>query len=318
MIRRLTPSSPLMRTRWAALGAAVAVSLGAGGSGFFAHAGLGATPSSFVAITPCRLFDTRPTDLVGNRSTPLAAGEEFLRQVSGSAQGNCSIPAGATAISYVLTVPSSINGYLTVFPADVTRPSPTSNLNPVAGEGVKANAGIVGLSATGAIKVFTQTGPLNALLDITGYFVAAPPKAYSAWDTIPSGQTVTGTINYDTHRSTIVGADQITIDLPGLAPGTLAHPGGLDDNALVNFSFDPTRVGDGDVTCLGSVNVPLAPAGKVCIYLTLSAGVNPATLVGAMNPDLTHRSFSVVFNTVAAGVGDEDEFVEGTWAYTAP
>lgn len=51
----------------------------------------------------------------------------------------------------------------------------TSSINPVSGEGVKANGGIVGLSATGGIKVFSLTGPVNALFDITGYFV--PPSA---------------------------------------------------------------------------------------------------------------------------------------------
>ncbi|MEP7114685.1 MAG: hypothetical protein ABI862_15570 [Ilumatobacteraceae bacterium] len=51
--------STLTRSRWAGIGAAVAVSLGAGGIGFIAHAANSAT-SSFVSITPCRLFDTRP------------------------------------------------------------------------------------------------------------------------------------------------------------------------------------------------------------------------------------------------------------------
>ena len=180
MFRR-AGGSTLTRSRWAGIGAAVAVSLGGGGIGLIAHAA-GGTPSSFVSITPCRLFDTRPApDNVGDRSTPLNAGEDFLRQVTGT-NGQCTIPAGATGISYNLTVPTAINGFLTVYPADATRPL-SSNINPVAGESVKANGGIVGLSATGAIKVYTLTGPLNALFDITGYFQPAsagpgPSDAY--------------------------------------------------------------------------------------------------------------------------------------------
>jgi hypothetical protein len=175
-------ASTLARSRWAGIGAAVAVSLGAGGIGLIAHAAGSSAPSSFVSIAPCRLFDTRPAPLtVGNRSTPLNGGEEFVRQVTGS-NGNClNIPANATGISYNLTVPTSANGYLTVYPADATRPL-ASSINPVGGEGVKANGGIVGLSATGAIKVYTLTGPVDALLDITGYFLpagnAAGPTAY--------------------------------------------------------------------------------------------------------------------------------------------
>src|SRR5450432_4523909 len=89
-------TSTLARTRWAGIGAAVAVSLGAGGVGLIAHAA-GSMPSSFVSITPCRLFDTRPATAVGDRVTPLKAGEDFVRQVSGT-NGNCTIPTTATAI----------------------------------------------------------------------------------------------------------------------------------------------------------------------------------------------------------------------------
>jgi hypothetical protein len=183
MFRRIQGST-LTRSRWAGIGAAVAVSLGAGGIGLIAHAAGTSAPSSFVSIAPCRLFDTRPApDTVGNRSTPLNAGEEFDRQVTGT-NGNCTIPSTATGISYNLTVPTGINGYLTVYPGDAARPT-SSSINPVGGEGVKANGGIVGLSATGSIKVFTLTGPVNAILDITGYFT--PTTGTAAGPTGPTG-----------------------------------------------------------------------------------------------------------------------------------
>ena len=130
MFRRVSGST-LTRSRWAGIGAAVAVSLGAGGVGLIAHAA-GGTPSSFVSITPCRLFDTRPApDNVGDRSTPLNAGEDFLRQVTGGVNtGNCNIPAGATGISYNLTVPTGITGFLTVYPADAAGPQRHCNRGP--------------------------------------------------------------------------------------------------------------------------------------------------------------------------------------------
>jgi hypothetical protein len=185
MFRRVRGST-LTRSRWAGLGAAVAVSLGAGGIGFIAHAANSA-PSSFVSITPCRLFDTRPAPAnVGDRNTPLAAGEDFVRQVTGT-NGDCTIPAGATAISYNLTVPNGLDGFLTLYPADaISRPS-TSTINPVTGQGVKVNGGIVGLSAAGAIKLYSLRGPVDALLDITGYF--APGIAGPAGPSGPIGPT---------------------------------------------------------------------------------------------------------------------------------
>ncbi len=137
-----TGSSTLARSRWAGIGAAVAVSLGAGGVGLIAHAAGTSTPSSFVAVTPCRLFDTRSSEPIGDRTTPLNADETFVRQVTG-ANGNCTIPAGATAINYNLTIPNGLDGFLTLYPADAERPN-ASTINPVTGQGVKVNGGTVG------------------------------------------------------------------------------------------------------------------------------------------------------------------------------
>jgi hypothetical protein len=313
-------NSALARSRWAGIGAAIAVSLGAGGIGLIAHAA-SATPSSFVAIAPCRLFDTRPSTVVGDRVTPLTAGEELDRQVSGT-NGNCTIPSTATAISYNLTIPTSIDGFLTLFPADAARPS-SSSINPVAGEKVKANSGIVGLSATGAIKLYTLTGPVDALLDITGYFVAgaggagvagspgadgAPgARGLSAWDVVPSGQTVTGTYVYDTHSGTDTLSDAIAFDLPGVAPVELT-------DETVNFDVN-SGAGDADSECDGLPEAPTAPAGKVCIYAFSVGGLDLATLQ-AFPGILPTRSIFITFDP--SGLLDDDEFVYFSWAYTAP
>ncbi|MCU1359460.1 MAG: hypothetical protein JWN99_749 [Ilumatobacteraceae bacterium] len=290
------------RTRWAAIGAAVAVSLGAGGLGWIAHAA-NTAPSTFVGIAPCRLFDTRPApDNVGDRNTPLAAGEEFVRQVTGT-NGNCTIPANATAIAYNLTVPTSISGFLTIFPADATRPT-SSSINPVAGESVKANGGIVGLSPAGAIKLYTLSGPLNAILDITGYYTAA---GGAQSDVIPSGKTVTGEIIYDGHASGTVQGDRASAQLPGIAPVALT-------GNTVNFA---SGASDNDATCTGTVAAPTAPAGKVCIYLqAATTGIAPSSISGGAGL-LPTRAFWITF--VASTTGDNvDELLYATWAYTAP
>lgn len=301
MLRRLR-SEKVSRSRWAAIGAAVAVSVGAGGVGWIAHAA-NTAPSTFVGIAPCRLFDTRPApDLVGDRSTPLAAGEEFQRQVTGT-NGGCTIPANATAIAYNLTVPTSINGFLTVFPADAAKPA-SSSINPVGGEGVKANGGIVGLSATGAIKVYTLTGPVNAIFDITGYFTAA---SGSGSDVIPSGKTVTGEVIYDGHASSIVQIDRAGVTLPGVAPVPLTSNN-------VNFA---SGASDNDASCTGSLTAPTAPPGKVCIYLSsVSTGV-PASSISGATLNLPSRAFYVQLSATTSG-DNVDVYLYATWAYTAP
>jgi hypothetical protein len=270
--------------------------LGAGGIGLIARAADSA-PSSFVSITPCRLFDTRPATLVGNRATPLVAGEEFLRPVWGT-NGACTIPTSAMGIAYNLTVPTSINGYLTIFPSDAARPG-SSSINPVAGEGVKANGGIVGLSSTGAIKLFTQSGPVDAVLDITGYFVNANSPA----DTIPSGKTVTGLYGVTGSYS---GTVNMSVSLPAKAPVAITA-------ANVNFAADASASTiDDDATCTGTSAAPTAPAGKVCIY-PYGIGSLIASLQGFQANVLGDQAFYIAWS---GSVGQTALYV--TWAYTAP
>jgi hypothetical protein len=298
-----TGSSSLMRSRWAGIGAAVAVSLGAGGMGWIAHAANN-VPSTFASITPCRLFDTRSTEPVGSRTTPLNANETFVSQVTGT-NGNCTIPAGATAISYNLTIPDGLDGYLTIFPADAAQPT-ASTINPVTGQGVKVNGGIVGLSATGSVALFSLRGPIDVLLDITGYFV---PASGGVQGQIPSGQTVTGSIVFDTHSGGGTASDNLGVDLPGVTPVAL-------DDTVVNIAASSGLGGpDADATCLGTDVAPTAPAGKVCIYVQAAAGVNQASVAGFAG-FLPTRSFGVTFDP--SGVADDDEFIFATWAYTAP
>jgi hypothetical protein len=159
-----------LRVRWAAIGAAVAVSLGAGGLGL-THASIGTGERNvFVPITPCRLIDTRPApDTVGSRSTPLASGETLAVQVTG-ANGNCTIPADATAVAAnVVAVAPSAAGFFTLFPANVSRPL-SANLNFVAGAPPTPNKVDVKLSPDGKLSVFNFTGTAHLVLDVFGYY----------------------------------------------------------------------------------------------------------------------------------------------------
>src|SRR6476469_2359644 len=91
------------RIRWAAIGAAVAVSLGVGGVAATSALVSTGERDAFVPISPCRLFDLRPApDTVGSRATPLSPGETYTQPVRG-ANGLCNIPADATAVAMNVT-----------------------------------------------------------------------------------------------------------------------------------------------------------------------------------------------------------------------
>ncbi len=172
----------LWRSRWAAIGAAVAVSLGSGGI-LFAHA-VSSGASSFVPVTPCRLYDTRPApNSTGGRSTPLAVREVVTLTVRG-ANGNCTIPVGATGVAAnVTTVNGSAQSYLTIFPADAPQPNASTN-NWVANQAATPNKVDSKLSVDGKIKVYNDAGTVDIIIDIVGYYEpVAPPGA-------PAGSTI--------------------------------------------------------------------------------------------------------------------------------
>ena len=158
----MSRSDGMWRTRWAAAGAAVAVAIAGGGIIHNAQATVNSgVRSIFVAIAPCRLFDTRPAPLtVGTRTAPLAPGDIFISQVTGT-NGNCTIPAEATGVTMNVTIdnPTS-SSFLTVFPADVARPL-SSNLNWTATSSATPNEVTVLLSAAGAIKFYNNAEMLR-------------------------------------------------------------------------------------------------------------------------------------------------------------
>ncbi len=163
----------LLRTRWAAIGAVVAITLGAGGINI-ARATIGSGErTSFVAITPCRLADTRPgiTENVGTRNTPIGPDGTFTLTAHG-ANGLCTtpIPTGATALSLNVTaVGPTAATYLTIYPAGAALPT-TSNLNPTPGQPPVPNAVTVDINALGQFSIFNKFGSVNVIVDIVGYY----------------------------------------------------------------------------------------------------------------------------------------------------
>ena len=141
----------------------------------------GDTDSTFVPVTPCRLFDYRPApDQVGPRSAPLGPAEVFTQQVTGGT-GDCSgdleIPTDAVAVAMNVTaVGPTAQTNIRVFPADLTEVPTVSNLNVSAGQAPFPNKVDVKLSPDGAIKLFNQFGSVSLLADVVGYYTDATLK----------------------------------------------------------------------------------------------------------------------------------------------
>lgn len=182
--KSLSVSTHALRIRWAAIGAAIAVSLG-GGVTLFAQAGTApASSSTFVAVSPVRVLDTRKDVVLWEG--PFATGVPHDVKVTGSiptSSGTQTVmPVGATGVVLNVTVVNSTaDGFVSVRPADAVDAPKTSNINFEAGKTV-ANSITVNLPTSGAdagtFEVwFDSMGVAGAtadiLVDVTGYYSAS-------------------------------------------------------------------------------------------------------------------------------------------------
>ena len=189
-------SKSLIRSRWAAIGAAVAVTLGGGGLiGVSAASG---DASSLKTVTPTRIMDTR------QGSDGKVSGETVALQVTGEITTYASdgttpaatvVPAGANAVSLNLTVTGGERnqgyGFVTAFPcAAATDQAPNaSTLNFVEGVDV-ANSTVVPLGATGMICLNVY-GSAHLIIDANGYYETASVGAVDAYTKAESDATET-------------------------------------------------------------------------------------------------------------------------------
>jgi hypothetical protein len=131
------------------------------------NAAPGDEDTTFVPITPCRLFDTRlPGDV------PFGPNVTRTFGVHGT-NGACVIPTEAVGLSMNVTTTSpTLLTFLTIW-ADGEPIPLASNLNPAPGEPPTPNAVTTGLSPTGRFNVFNLQGTVDVIVDINGYYVTS-------------------------------------------------------------------------------------------------------------------------------------------------
>jgi hypothetical protein len=328
-------SNGMLRSRWAAIGAAIAVALGGGGLGLAYATASSGERAIYLPINPCRLTDTRPApDTVGARTTPLGTGETYTLAGWGNV-GNCTLPNGTAGLALNVTaVGATSPTYLTLWPSDGTRPL-SSNLNPWPGQPPTPNAVNVDLSPTGQFNIFNLAGNVDVIIDVVGIYddhnhddryytktdlqaeLAALKAANATQDAyiktvllgtapVPSGQTVSG---YGTFDHSIVFDNEdviVAVQLPGRTAAPLT-------DGVVNFAVNPD-VGDGDAACTGTTAAPTAPAGKVCIYL--GPHLNVDGLLGWTAEAGFESQFFLIQGFAKGAQGDL--YFRYSWAYRAP
>lgn len=167
---RSTDTQSTRRARWAAIGAAIAVSLGAGGIGVVNAVKTSGELPVYTAIEPCRLVDTRPGGFnVGDKNTPLGGGQTHTITATGNSGECTAIPTDVTSVALNVTaVGATQPTHLTIFPED-PRPN-ASSLNPAPGQPPTPNAVNVDLAAGGTFNVFNFQGEVHLIVDLVGIY----------------------------------------------------------------------------------------------------------------------------------------------------
>ena len=161
-----------VRSRWAAIGAACAVALGAGGFGVVNAVVSSGERAVFVPVNPIRVLDTRDGTEVSNGTRRLVI-EGAVTVADGSTQLVVPTAASAVAINVTATNTRKNGGYgfVTVFPctADSDVVPNASSLNFENGVDI-ANALNVTTSANGSICLYVY-GTADLIVDVAGYFI---------------------------------------------------------------------------------------------------------------------------------------------------
>lgn len=216
----------LWRSRWAAIGAAVAVTLGGGGL-FAANA---ASPeSSVVTLEPVRILDSRdPTNvgLIGPFVSPVAQDLKVTGSVPTTTGTKTVVPTGATGVFLNVTpVGSTAAGFISVRPANATGQPSTSNVNFTTGA-VNPNAVLVELPVGGAddgkieitFDAFGAAGPTtDVLVDVVGYTTDAKLKSLEARvAALEAAQPFA--VNVQKSFESVTAADEVVVSVTVTAP----------------------------------------------------------------------------------------------------
>jgi hypothetical protein len=239
--------------------------------GMSAQAAIG-VGGTYHPLQPARILDTRTG--TGAPMAPIQAGGQLTVQVAG--QGL--VPSGAAgAVLNVTVTNTTAPGYLTVFPAGVTKPV-ASNLNWVPGQTVP-NLVAVALGTGGSVTVFNSAGSVDVIFDVAGYYTTpaqspgpdglynpvVPARLLDTRSTSPVGPgaiqavQVSGKGGIPASGAAAVVLN-VTVTGPTVASYVTAWPSGAARPGASNLNFAAGQ------TVANRAVVKLGPDGKVDFY----------------------------------------------------
>ncbi|HEY3605926.1 MAG TPA: Ig domain-containing protein, partial [Pseudonocardiaceae bacterium] len=257
----------------------------------------------FVPAQPTRLLDTRGgTSQTGYQGGKPGIGATVPLQVTG--RGPIGTVDVAAVVGNTTVTDTAASGFVTVWPAGVTRPL-ASNVNVTGVGDTAATLTTSPLGSGGGLDLYTLNGA-DLIFDVAGYFTADLTSAGPVTDHV-SDQPAAGTHVFQAGQVTSItpGATSTTVvfgagvTLPAVGASVVVQAGGAFTDGATGTITAVTANQDGTTT------VTLTPVALDSLYDNMSIGYSgPADL----ELTSTGESGSIPHGTAASGSGGEFNF----------
>ena len=307
-------SSGKLRTRWAAIGAACAVTLGGGTLGIVQASVSSGDRAIYVPISPVRVLDTRSDVGVATIQDATPALLTVTGNIATTDGQRNVVPTGASSVVINVTAinPTS-DGFVSLRPGDATGAPSVSTLNVTVG-GTFPNGATITLPTSGGsagqIQIWFEAyaatgGTTDLLIDVVGYYAnhnhddryytetevdtALAGKANASdFTSALAGKANTSDLESGLASKTdvnslfppFVPSLPITVDSEGNAGGHTSIAIGTNGNPVISY-HDETNlhlkvVACNNPTCTTSINTPIGDgAGGLHTSIAIGTDGNP-------------------------------------------
>ena len=190
---------------------------------------------------------------------------------------------------------------------------PSGPQGPAGAQGVTGPSGPQGpAGARGVTGPSGPQGPAGAR-GVTGPSGPQGPAGASAFEPIPSGQTVYGVVGGDFDAYQVSGDWYGFSSLPAEAPVALDNTHVVVvETSIVSGKLDPSEMSQ-QSHCPGSASSPAPDPGYLCIYPTQASNVDHIIALAIPLGNST-SGFTIGWNNAILG----DTYLRARWAYKAP
>jgi hypothetical protein len=267
-----------LRTRWAAIGAACAVTLGGSTLGIVQASVSSGDRAVYVPITPVRVLDTRAGTPITNTTLKVVV-EGSINLPSGSTQVVVPVDASAVALNITVTEGQKNGqyGFVTAFPctSDTDTPPNASSLNFESNVDI-ANAMNVTTSANGSICLYVY-GTADLIVDIAGYYTDHnhDDRYYTETEV---DTALTNKADVTSLLTPIVPSLPATLDSNGQVGAETSIAIGTNGNPVISYR-DETNLNlkvaaCNNPTCTTSTNTTIDSNGVGGWYSSIAIGTN--------------------------------------------